>query len=435
MKKIKAGGFCLLVLLFLFLGLTSAKRKSCKQGGWHPVPALTSVHIIDRNGISEAITSKDRLEQFLNVDFLTPQPYQKVLRIYSRDYSGNLKAMINSYHENGNPKQWVEIVNGRAFGRYQEWHANGVMSIFAKVIGGDADITIGAQKNWLFDEISYVWDEEGRLIAELPYCQGSLEGVAIEYHPNGQIWKRTPYSKNKLDGVAEIYKSNGELLQQTSYIQGLKHGRTLRFWNCNQIASQEEYCRDRLESGIYFSKSGEFISEVKEGTGLRATFAKDSLYELQEYQHGILEGSVRVFNAQGKLLSVHSLKDGVKHGEEVSYYENSPKDAPQPYLAIQWHEGIIQGVVRSWYPSGIQQSQREMARNIKNGFSTAWYQDGNLMMIEEYEDNKLVRGDYFRKGERIAVSQVVAGNGIVTLFDENGNFVKKCNYYRGKPEL
>lgn len=423
-----------LMLVCMLITFTSAKR-CCKQT-CRPAPlTLASVHIVDRNGISEAITNKERLNQYLNVDFLSPQPYQKVLRIYTRDINGNLKAQVNSYHENGNPMQYLEVMNGRALGKYQEWHANGLMSISTKIIGGEPDVSMSAQKTWLFDDVSYAWNENGCLIAEIPYSQGVLEGLSVDYHANGQVWKRTAYSKNKLDGLSEIYKMNGELLQQTTYVQGSKHGPSYRFWGGNQLASQEEYFQNRLVTGCYFDKSGALISEVQNGTGFRAIFGKDSLYELQEYRQGVLEGEVRVYTPQGKLLRVYSMKKDLKHGEEIQYFEESCLENLQPHLSIQWYEGNVQGISRSWYSNGNQESQKEMAKNAKNGVATAWYRDGNLMMIEEYESNKLVRGDYYRKGERIPVTQVIEGGGTATIFDEHGHFVKKISYSRGKPEL
>ena len=92
-------------------------------------------------------------------------------------------------------------------------------------------------------------------------------------------------------------------------------------------------------------------------------------------------------------------------------------------------------IVKTWYPNGSPESQREMANNAKNGVLTAWYRDGNLMMIEEYENDKLVRGDYFKKEERIPVSQVIGGKGTVTIFDADGHFVQKIAYVNGKPEI
>ena len=91
-------------------------------------------------------------------------------------------------------------------------------------------------------------------------------------------------------------------------------------------------------------------------------------------------------------------------------------------------------MVKTWYPTGILESQKEMANNAKNGVLSAWYRDGNLMMIEEYIEGKLDRGDYFKKDEKIPVSQVQDGKGLVITFDADGHFVQKIPYLNGKPE-
>ena len=36
---------------------------------------------------------------------------------------------------------------------------------------------------------------------------------------------------------------------------------------------------------------------------------------------GILEGEVKVFNQQGRLKRLYHVKNGIKHGEEIEYYD------------------------------------------------------------------------------------------------------------------
>src|ERR1700730_8704143 len=151
-----------ILLCLLLVTFTAAKRPQNRKTRLLP---LASVHIIDRNGFSETIGNKERLNQFQNINFLSSQPYQKVLRIYARDSKGNIRSVVNTYHENGNPKQFLEILNARANGTYCEWHENGAMSVMTKVIGGQPDVTSAAEHSWLFDGISYAWNEEGELIA------------------------------------------------------------------------------------------------------------------------------------------------------------------------------------------------------------------------------------------------------------------------------
>ena len=107
-------------------------------------PHLSVINLIDPNGMTETLSAPDRLKQYEEIDFLSCQPYKKVMRIYKRDPAGTVRARVTSYHPNGQPWQYLEVENGRAFGRYQEWFASGQMTINARVIGGEADITVSA---------------------------------------------------------------------------------------------------------------------------------------------------------------------------------------------------------------------------------------------------------------------------------------------------
>lgn len=422
--------FSLVVMAILFVGLVSAAKS---KRPYKP-PQLTSVHLIDRNGFTETISSKERIKQFQNIDFLKQQPYQKVLRIYERNRCGIAYSVITSYYPNGNLKQYLDVENARAKGTYGEWHPNGMPSLFATVIGGDADITPEAEKSWIFDRSSYVWNEKGDLIAEIQYSKGDLQGTSTYYHSSGYVWKMIPYEQDKIHGEEKIYLESGELFQQTTYSQGIKHGFSQRFWPNRQLAAQEEYRQGRLECGQYFDICGTFVSEISQGYGYRAVFGKKELNELQEYKRGVMEGEVKVFGKNRSIARVFHTKNGLNHGEEIDYYEGTATDAPQPKLSVPWHHGNVHGILKSWYSNGTLESQREMSNNVKNGVLTAWYRDGNFMMIEEYDRDKLVKGDYFTKGEKTPVSQILEGKGVATIYDSEGMFMLKVTYERGKPQ-
>lgn len=399
-------------------------------------PTLSSINIIDRNGLSETISSQERLVQYANVDFLSPQPYQKVLRVYNRDQQGDIYSYITSYYPNGFPRQYLEVVNSRAYGAYKEWHSNGAQKIEATIIGGKADIIEGAEKTWLFDSCCKVWDENGNLQAEIPYCSSELEGLSIYYHENGQIWKNIPYHKNRIHGLMEVFQEDGSLLQKVNYQNGLKEGESIRYWCEGNIAAEENYCDGFLATGRYYNTAGECIAHIDEGNGIRAIFSKTAISEFQEYRNGVLDGKITVFDKYGRIAKYYHMKNNSKQGEEVIFY-----DAPRlkkmltPKISITWFDGKIQGQVKTWYENGIQESQKEMNNNRKSGHSTVWYDDGSLMMIEEYNQDKLVKGEYFIKGERISVSDVFEGNGTATIFAPDGSFQRKVIYHNGKPML
>jgi antitoxin component YwqK of YwqJK toxin-antitoxin module len=396
---------------------------------------LCTVNLVDQHGACETISNPERLKQYQEVNFLSSQPYQKILRIYGKDLQGNVKAYITSYHPNGQIKQYLEVLNGRAFGVYQEWYPDGTKKLETHIVGGHADLNTAAEQSWLFDGCSEAWDENGNLIATISYEKGELHGCSTYFHANGQIWKRIPFTRNQVEGLFEIFLDTGEIFQTTYYTAGKKNGQSLRFWASCKIAADEIYTNDLLNKGRYYDLCGNLVAQVENGEGYRATFGRESVSELQEYHHGILEGEVKVFDKRGKLYKVYHIRNGVKHGQEIEYYENKPgRPQDQPLISVSWYEGKIQGLVKTWYDNGTLESKREMSNNTKNGLLSAWYSNGSLMLIEEYDHDKLVKGEYFKKGDRFPVSQVSNGEGIATLFDADGNFIQKYTYYNGKPQ-
>src|SRR3989344_4343330 len=221
---------------WIFACLYAAAAGCYHSGGEEP---LVAIQIQDRNGMTETISSPDKLETYEKIDFLTSQPYKKILRVYKKE--GKSHSKITTYHPNGHIWQYLEAEELRAHGVYKEWHSNGQLGIQAYVIGGTADVATGTQRDRLFDGISYVWNEQGNLLAEIPYQQGDLEGISVYYYPSGQIEKELCYQKNLLHGEASEFYKNGQLRAKTFYEQGTKQGPSLGYFENGQPAWIEEF--------------------------------------------------------------------------------------------------------------------------------------------------------------------------------------------------
>lgn len=394
------------------------------------VDPLAVIQIQDRNGLTETISAPERLQVYNGVDFLTPQPYKKVLRVYKSN--GKNASKISTYHPNGNIWQYLEAEEQRAHGAYKEWYPNGQIRIEAYVLGGTADVAPGVQNDWLFDGVSKVWNEKGKPIANILYAQGDLEGISTYFYESGEVEKEIVYHKNVLEGESKEFHKNGKERAKTLYKQGKKEGASTGYFQNGQVAWEEDYREDLLLQGAYFSQQGEMISEVVNGAGFRAIFNQNTgaLSMLVQIHQGFAEGGVKQYNAKGDLHSLYHIKNGRKWGEEIVYFSD---DKRLPKLSVSWEDNAIHGSVKSWYPSGQMQSQRDFCRNKKSGPSLAWYRDGSLMLVEEYEDDRLVKGQYYKKNALDATSTVLNGTGTATLYDENGIFLRKVSYVKGDP--
>lgn len=418
MKRKIRFGFVLLLLI------ASCHRASREE--------LVLIQIQDRNGLSETISDEEKLKVHSTKNFLDSQPYKKVFRLYRSE--GKNRSVITTYYPNGSPWQLLEAKEMRAFGAYREWFSDGRPKIEAQVIGGTADLSLSAQETWLFDGISKVFDEKGSLIAQITYDKGALSGISSSYYPSGAIEKETPYLQDQIVGEERTFWESGRLKSTSLYQADVKEGKSFGFWPNGDPSWEEEYEQGYLVSGVYFDCNNAIVAEVKNRSGSRALFDHRRPIRIEEIRNGIPEGLVQCFDALGRLRSTHHLKNGKKHGIEIEYYlSGDPSSKPQPKLSLDWDQDMIHGNVKTWYENGQMESQREVYKNKKAGIACAWYRDGGLMLLEEYENDQLVRGQYYKKNQSSPVSSITSGNGIATLYDSEGLFQGKITYLKGKP--
>lgn len=397
--------------------------------------SLIAIQVEDRNGLIETVSTPERLQVYEGLDYISSQPYKKVLRIFKRN--GKSYSKITTYHPNGTICQYLEGEEMRAHGAYREWHPNGQLKIEAHIIGGTADVSSAAQKDWLFDGVNQVWGEKGELLARILYDKGTMEGTSFYFYPSGEIEKELPFKKNILEGDAIEYYPAGNIKSKVQFRKGIKHGSSRGYFANGRGAWEEIYNEGLLLKGSYYNLQGELLSEVEDGRGRQAIYAGDTLSLLVEIRRGSPEGIVKKFTSKNELQASYFIKNGKKQGEEIEYFlpsECSGADKEyKPKLSLHWDQDLIHGIVKTWYPEGKLQSQRDYCRNQKQGSSLGWYKNGSLMFVEEYEQGQLVKGSYYKKNQNEPISTINNGSGICYLYDEEGIFLKKISYIKGKP--
>ena len=406
------------ILLFFLVGCAQ-KKLSNEQ-------ALVSIQLMDRNGVQETISQPERLKKFESVNFLEPQPYEKVTCHYKQN--GFSSSKVLSYHKNGQIMQFLEVVSSRAKGAYREFFENGSLKLEAEVIEGVGDLSYVAQESWVFDGVSKVYYENGNLKATVSYAKGVLEGKSTYYRDEGSIWKTTPFISGLMEGEELYFSSAGELVGSVTFVQGQKEGKSWFGPQLDGLTTHEEFSKGKLLEAEYRAIDGELVSRVADGEGIRTIFEKGRLFSTEEISGGIPQGKVSFFHPKGGLEHTIMQKNGVKEGEECFFHPNSKLK-----LRIIWENDQIHGVVQSWYEEGMVESERMYAGNKKEGTAFAWYKDGSRMLIEEYENDILLSGRYYKKGDQEPVSRVKEGEGIATLYDARGNFLKKISYKKGLP--
>ncbi len=414
-------------LFFLLFALGSCSRSLVQ-------PEVVCIQVKDHQGSLETFNEKERIESFKETDYLAPQPYSQILRILQEPGLDVRRSILTSYHPNGQIKQYMEGKGSIAKGPYFEWHPNGKKKIEATVVGGNFDLDYAAQKYWLFDGTSRVWDEDEQLMAEIHYDLGMLHGQTNYYHRNGALKTSMQYRKNQLHGSVCTYYPNSLLHTKTDYVKGKKQGTSIGYWENEEPSFFEQYNQDLLITAAYYNQAGSLLCSIDAGNGHRAYFAGDVLEKRVEYRQGVPEGTVVFYTPSGEVMARYGQKGDKKQGKEEVFYPTKNGEKAQVKLSVDWDDDTINGFVKTWYPNGKMQSQKEYYRNEKNGMSFAWYQDGSLMLLEEYEKDLLREGTYYKAQHGDPVSKVIDGTGTATIYDgESFTFLRKIFYVQGKP--
>jgi len=392
--------------------------------------ALTTVVLQDRNGFSETVSQPDRLARLSGVDFTAPQSYEKVIRVFQRREDGAVPSVLTCYYPNGQLSDLLDVVSGRASGRYCHWHPNGQIHIYTVVMGGVGDVNERAKQTWLFDGESLVWDEEGHLTARIPYDRGALHGTEQRYYSSGALQESTHYQKGLPQGTHEAYSPEGLLLQRIEYEQGLLHGRCEQWWPGEQRPQSEEiWSMGRLLKATYYSSKGTVLGHVTDGNGERLVFEQGHLARKYQVQGGVIEGKVDEYTPAGMLSRTWHEVQGVKQGTEKVY----DRATGRLKLELTWKEDQLQGPTRTYYADGKLESQKELSENQLHGRCMAWYPTGQVMLLEEYQHGVLERGEYYELGSLVPISQVVQGHGTATLYDAQGHKTKTILIVNGIP--
>jgi antitoxin component YwqK of YwqJK toxin-antitoxin module len=153
-----------------------------------------------------------------------------------------------------------------------------------------------------------------------------------------------------------------------------------------------------------------FKNGRREGTASVFNFSKGILTEQKlEYKKGMLNGKRRAFSLNGGLIGLEHFKNDKLDGIRETYYFNGKKESHSRYK-----EDKLEGARIFYYESGQTAYEETFANGMLNGPRTGYYPDGKVYLKEYYKDNLL-------EGERI-------------IYGENGEVKLKQTYRKGGPK-
>ena len=254
---------------------------------------------------------------------------------------GTKDGVEEVYYPNGKKKYFAEYESGKLNGKNQTWFEDGHMQVSGTYVAGFPN----------GEHIEYHLAEEGGsshpLKTKVSFAQGKRHGLHQEFYPNGQQQLAIHFKDGNIDGKKTLWNEDGQILEESFYQNGSLHGRCLvtqkdktqilYHFNSGQkegvhevyypeedgkrvLALSAKYRKDELEGDVLeYNKSGKMLAKTpykagkKEGTAL--VYDEQGVLRLSvDYKNGEHHGAFKQYHANGKLGKESHYKDGQKHG-------------------------------------------------------------------------------------------------------------------------
>jgi antitoxin component YwqK of YwqJK toxin-antitoxin module len=222
------------------------------------------------------------------------------------------------------------------------------------------------------------------------YENGVLHGPMTYTFPHSQNVE-VYHLYNWGDRVKEVtYNTTGMPIQEKIMLSPLRYSVTA-WYSTGSPMCVEEFSKDELVDGQYYTMSNEIEARVEKGRGLRiyrdcngmllsketieAGYAtrKETFYpsgtpeSLAYYHRGKINGERKTFAPGGEPLSVEQWVDGQLHGT-ASYFKNATK-----YLEISYSSGEKNGLERHYIDGETVSQEIAWEADMKHGPSTFYY--------------------------------------------------------------
>lgn len=363
------------------------------------------------------------------------------------------------YYDNGNVSSEGNMVAGKPNGYWKTYYPNGQLK------------SEGNRENFQLDSIWIFYNELGERTSSISYQEGKKNGevkafkndvlyelshfkndVKVDhstiFYPTGEKKRVIPFEEGKENGKGFDYDLDGRIITLLEYEDGYlrraekinrydnagkKRGPWIEF-HPNGVVAMEGFYMNDLKNGIFktFDKKGDLISLEKYRDGqividseesiildIRNTYYSDGTVKSSGgYVDGKKEGTHRIYDEDGNIISGEVYKMGVKtaegvvdqsgdyQGEWELYYDNGELRAKGDY-----ENSLRTGDWVFYHLNGKVESEGKYVEGLPQG-QWKWF----------YENGTSRRRDYYRRGKE---------DGESIEMDPEGNIISQGEYIGG----
>jgi len=137
-------------------------------------------------------------------------------------------------------------------------------------------------------------------------------------------------------------------------------------------------------------------------------FGSDTLAEVSNYVHGLLQGERTIYNTKGAREIVEHYVNDTLQGPYQVFYENGDVKIEGEYF-----DGVMKGVWKRYYPGGKPLEEVTYDENLENGPFTEYYENGNLKAKGQYQDGDFEQDSLYLYNESgILIRKMFCEHGV-----------------------
>lgn len=190
------------------------------------------------------------------------------------------------------------------------------------------------------------WYEDGTLLMEGDYIDGKEHGEWKNYWETGDLKNVASFKEGLLEGDWQSFYTNGKPLVEGEYKNGMKVGEWRDYFENGRVKQIDTYkvikkktsFNDQIMSKMVVYESildgpsqsfsgkdfklteqGAYKDGEKDGEWIAFHPGGRMPAVVSNYKHGKLEGTMKTFTRNGKLLQEIEYKNGLKHGKFIMY--------------------------------------------------------------------------------------------------------------------
>lgn len=392
------------------------------------------------------------------------------LNINAQNNKVNPNGYNKFYYPNGQISSEGTMKNGKPNGYWKTYYPNGEMK------------SEGNRKNFLLDGLWIFYNENGDTSQTVNYLYGKKNGYTSKYKTvmdsvrHSILISKELYVTNIKQGISYYYHDNGKIYQEVMYKDNLKHGSGKEFNESGRLIALLQY---RYNSLIDKELINRVDSKGKKNGVWRDYYANGNVKSEVNYKHGLLDGYVKDYEENGKLIKMQRyingklvvVKDddneqkveivndyfpdgsvktsgGFKDNKAVGIHREYDKKgevvAGKVYsdIGVLEAKGVVdeegkkQGNWVDYYPEGKIKAKGKYINDLRDGPWLFYFRNGKIEQKGNYK-NGLPHGEwiwYYQNGNILREEEYSKGKeeGYATEYTLNGDTIMHGEYYEGE---